>query len=184
MTNIPINNLKDQFKSSIINQTEADQRAAEEQVADIKASINNQESVSAAELAAQKDAIKEEVAEHHLADTSPNAQQSQQDVSATQKSSDEESNVAELETKHIDASKEPSQSEVAANKKRLKMRHRVRRIIMLQLHHNLKRVPIIMAQKLRQLQVVQLLQLESQKRQLIRMIKLTTMRKQQTEQMN
>ncbi|MCD8819876.1 hypothetical protein NQ035_00685 [Staphylococcus gallinarum] len=111
---------EDQFKSSIINQTEADQRAAEEQVADIKASINNQESVSAAELAAQKDAIKEEVAEHHLADTSPNAQQSQQDVSATQKSSDEESNVAELETKHIDASKEPSQSEVAAQQEAIK----------------------------------------------------------------
>ncbi|MEJ7218597.1 hypothetical protein [Staphylococcus gallinarum] len=111
---------EDQFKSSIINQTEADQRAAEEQVADIKASINNQESVSAAELAAQKDAIKEEVAEHHLADTSPNAQQSQQDVSATQKSSDEESNVAELETKHIDASKDPSQSEVAAQQEAIK----------------------------------------------------------------
>ncbi|RIP34048.1 hypothetical protein BUZ14_08340 [Staphylococcus gallinarum] len=109
-----------QFKSNIINQSEADQHAAEQQVADIKASINNQENVSTAELAAQKDAIKEEVAEHNLADTSPNAQHSEKDVNSTETLSDEQSNVAELESKHIDTTKEPSQNEIAAQQNAIK----------------------------------------------------------------
>ncbi|MCG7338424.1 hypothetical protein MHZ36_03915 [Staphylococcus sp. ACRSN] len=107
---------ENQFKSSIINQTEADQLAAEEQVDSIKSSIDKQNDVSAETLAAQKVAIKEEAEEHNLADTSPNAQSPNQQ----QEQTEDDSNIAGLETQHIDATKQPTQNEVAAQQEAIK----------------------------------------------------------------
>lgn len=103
------------FKSSIIEQSESEQADAEQQVDGIKSTVadaqNKDTEVTDSELAAQKVAIQQETSDNNLADTSPQAQDLQDDNNLEQ---------SDDTTTHIDPNSEPTEDEVNAQQNAIK----------------------------------------------------------------
>ncbi|KRG10443.1 hypothetical protein [Staphylococcus sp. NAM3COL9] len=103
------------FKSSIIEQSESEQADAEQQVDGIKSTIadaqNKDTEATDSELAAQKMAIQQETSDNNLADTSPQAQDLQDDNNLNQ---------SDDTTTHIDTNSEPTEDEVNAQQNAIK----------------------------------------------------------------
>ncbi|MDG0844547.1 hypothetical protein M4L39_14140 [Staphylococcus equorum] len=103
------------FKSSIIEQSDSEQADAEQQVDGIKSTIADAQNKNAeatnSELAAQKAAIHQETSDNNLADTSPQAQDLQDDNKLNQ---------SDDTTTHIDADSEPTEDEVNAQQNAIK----------------------------------------------------------------
>ncbi|PHK50894.1 YtxH domain-containing protein [Staphylococcus edaphicus] len=107
-----------QFKSSIIEQSELERQEAENKVNDIKSTVfdmldKNTEATDA-ELSAQRVAIQQETSDNNLANMSPEAQE-QQETEAT-----EEFNQTADDLTHIDPNAEPKQSEINAQQNAIK----------------------------------------------------------------
>ncbi|ANQ64554.1 hypothetical protein [Staphylococcus equorum] len=103
------------FKSSIIEQSESEQADAEQQVDGIKSTVadaqNKDTEVTDSELAAQKAAIQQETSDNNLADTSPQAQDPQDDNNLNQ---------SDDTTTHINPNSEPTEDEVNAQQNAIK----------------------------------------------------------------
>ncbi|MFQ3871765.1 hypothetical protein [Staphylococcus sp. Mo2-1] len=103
------------FKSSIIEQSESEQTDAEQQVDSIKSTVadaqNKDTEVTDSELVAQKAAIQQESSDNNLADTSPQAQDLQDDNNLDQ---------SDDTTTHIDPNSEPTEDEVSAQQNAIK----------------------------------------------------------------
>lgn len=117
-TNKSIPEQDNQFKSSIIEQSELERQEADDKVNEIKSTIddaqNKNTEVTDAELSAQRVAIQQETSDNNLANMSPDAQE-QQEVTTS-----EDANQTDDSLAHIDPNAEPSESEINAQQNAIK----------------------------------------------------------------
>ncbi|EHY92750.1 hypothetical protein SSME_10740 [Staphylococcus saprophyticus subsp. saprophyticus KACC 16562] len=117
-TNKSIPEQDNQFKSSIIEQSELERQEADDKVNEIKSTIddaqNKNTEVTDAELSAQRVAIQQETSDNNLANMSPDAQE-QQEVTTS-----EDANQSDDSLAHIDPNAEPSESEINAQQNAIK----------------------------------------------------------------
>lgn len=117
-TNKSIPKQDNQFKSSIIEQSELERQEADDKVNEIKSTIddaqNKNTEVTDAELSAQRVAIQQETSDNNLANMSPDAQE-QREVTTS-----EDANQSDDSLAHIDPNAEPSESEINAQQNAIK----------------------------------------------------------------
>lgn len=117
-TNKSIPEQDNQFKSSIIEQSELERQEADDKINEIKSTINDAQNknteVTDAELSAQRVAIQQETSDNNLANMSPDAQE-QQEVTTS-----EDANQSDDSLAHIDPNAEPSESEINAQQNAIK----------------------------------------------------------------
>ena len=109
-TNKSIPEQDNQFKSSIIEQSELERQEADDKVNEIKSTIddaqNKNTEVTDAELSAQRVAIQQETSDNNLANMSPDAQE-QQEVTTS-----EDANQSDDSLAHIDPNAETSDANI------------------------------------------------------------------------
>lgn len=117
-TNKSIPEQDNQFKSSIIEQSELERQEADDKVNEIKSTIddaqNKNTEVTDAELSAQRVAIQQETSDNNLANMSPDAQEQQEVITS------EDANQSDDSLAHIDPNAEPSESEINAQQNAIK----------------------------------------------------------------